>query len=109
VALKIPSRNGSGSWPSQPASSSTESLKPFVNLLEFLCSLSGEDGSKRVPGTLSVTSKDGKWTLRVKDSSCKVYAYVTADSLDDALLILDTGLGDGSLDWRPDNDNWKRK
>lgn len=109
MALKIPSRNGNGNSPSLPASSLTECLKPFVNLLEFLSSLSGAGGSKRVPGTLSLTSKDGKWTLRVKDSSCKVYAYVTADKLDDALLILDTGLGDGSLDWRVDNDNWKRK
>lgn len=109
MPLKIPSRDGKNGLPSRPASSSTECLKPFVNLMEFLSSLSLTEGQKREPGALSITSKEGKWTLRVKDPSGKVYAYVTAEELDDALLILDSGLSDGSLDWRPDNDNWKRR
>jgi hypothetical protein len=109
MALKIPSRSGSGGSGSQPASSSTEYLGVFANILEFLSSLSGEGSSKRVPGTLSLTSKDGKWSARVKDPTAKVYAYVTADRLDDVLSTLESGLGDGSLDWRAYNDNWKRK
>lgn len=109
MPLKIPSRNGKDASLSRPASSSTEFLKPFANILEFLSSLSLTEGQKREPGALSITSKEGKWTLRVKDPTGKVYAYVTAEQLDDALLIVDTGLGDGSLDWRPDNDNWKRR
>jgi hypothetical protein len=109
MALKIPSRSGNGSSPGAPASSSTVYLKDFVNVLEFLSSLSGTGSSKRAPGTLSLTTKDGKWSCRVKDLTEKVYAYVTADSLDDVLSTLETGLGDGSLDWRPDNDNWKGK
>lgn len=107
MTLKIPSRNGNGSSARGPASSSTECLTAFGNIMEFLSSLSGEGGSKREPGVLTLTSKDGKWSLRVKDPTGKVYAYVTADRFDDALLILESGLGDGSLDWRVDNDTWK--
>lgn len=109
MPLKIPSRDGKNGSRSLPASSSTECLKPFANVMEFLSSLSSTEGLKREPGSLSITTKEGKWSVRVKDPSCKVYAYVTAESVDDALLIVDSGLGDGSLDWRPDNDGWKRK
>lgn len=109
MPLKIPSLAGKNGSPRVPASSSTECLKPFENVMEFLSSLSLAEGQKREPGSLSITSKEGKWSVRVKDPSGKVYAYVTAELLDDALLILDSGLSSGSLDWRPDNDNWKRK
>lgn len=100
MPLKIPSRNGNGQSAKLPASSSTEFLGVFVNVLEFLSSLSGEGNSKREPGSLSLTTKDGKWSCRIKDPSGKVYAYVTADRLDDVLTTLESGLGDGSLDWR---------
>jgi hypothetical protein len=102
MALKIPSLSGNGSSPRVAASSSTVFLKDFVNLMEFLSSLTGEGQSKREAGSISLTTKDGKWTARLKDPSGKVYCYVTAESLDDALLVAESGLGDGSLDWRRD-------
>lgn len=102
MVLKIPSANGKGALAKVPASSSTELLKDFVNVMEFLSSLSGEGNSSREAGLLSLTTKDGKWQARLKDNSGKVYCYVTADRLDDVLLSVESGLGDGSLDWRRD-------
>ncbi len=109
MTLKIPSMNGNGSSPSLPASSLTEYLSPFVNVLEFLSSLSGPEGSKREVGSLSLTTKDGKWSIRVKAPTQKAYAYVTAAGLDECLELVERGLGDGSLDWRKDNDSWKAR
>jgi len=102
MALKIPSHNGNGASVKRAASSSTEYLTVFGNLMEFLSSLSGTGSSTREPGTLLLTTKDGKWSLRLKDPSSKVYAFVVSDSLDEALAVVERGLGDGSLDWRPD-------
>lgn len=102
MALRIPSHNGNGSLPKLPASPSAVFLASYANLTEFLSSLSGEGNSRREPGTLSVSSKDGKWTLRLKDPSSKVYCFVVCDSLDEGMLTVEVGLGDGSLDWRAD-------
>jgi len=109
MALKIPSLNGNGSSPTRPASVSTEYLKDFGNLLEFLSSLSGEGSSRREAGSVSLTTKDGKWTLRLKDPTNKVYCYVVAPALDEALQIVELGLADGSLDWRRDTTPQARK
>jgi len=109
MPLRIPSANGKSSLPAVPASSSTVFLRDYANILEFLCSLSGEGGSKREPGTLSLKTRDGKWTLRVADPTGKVYCYVTDDDLDSALSTLERGLGDGSLDWRRDTFDKGRK
>jgi hypothetical protein len=83
-----------------------------VNLLEFLSQGSSTDPLKPVPGSVTLTSKGGKWSLRLKDPGAKQYCYVVAESLDSALEIVESGIGDGSLDWRVDNDafqNGKRK
>lgn len=102
MTLRISCRNGNGESVSGPASRLTEYLSPFENLLEFLSSLCGEGDSKRVRGTLMVTTASGKWSLKVKDHSLQLYAFVTSASLDDALETLEKGLGDDSLDWRVD-------
>jgi hypothetical protein len=102
MTLKIPSLNGKGSSARGPASSSTECLIAFGNILEFLCSLTGEGNSTREAGSLSLTTKDGKWSARLKDPTAKVYCYVIVEKLDELLLLVDAGLADGSLDWRRD-------
>lgn len=107
MALKIPSASGNGKSGQPQASSLTEFLSPFVNLLEFLSSCSGEGNSKRVVGDFSLTTKFGKWTARLKDHQGGVYCYVTAIALDDVLQMVEQGLGDGSLDWREDQQNGK--
>lgn len=111
MPVKVPRDNGNG--PSSQALPDLKSqfLSAYGNLQEFLSLGSSTESSKPEPGSLTLTSKGGKWSLRLKDPGAKKYCYVVADLLDSALAIAEQGLGDGSLDWRIDQDapGYKRR
>lgn len=90
-----------------PSSWQGGSLSAFSNLMEFLFSASFEDGSSRVPGTLQLCSSQGRVQVKLRDLEAKIYCFVTADTVDDALMTADAMLGDGSGDWR--KDDWPGK
>jgi len=109
MPLKVPGRGSTNGSATAPATSEGQYLGKLSNLMEFLCSVSGPEGGKREPGTLQVTSRSGKWQLKVKCPNGRVYAFVTQDSLDEALETVELGLESGDLDWRPDTWEGARK
>jgi len=79
-------------------------LDVFPNLLEWLCCLSPEGALARPPGSIQIFVEGGKWKARLKDKAERAYCFVSGESLDGLLESVNDGLGDGTLDWRPDND-----
>lgn len=108
MALKKPVPVGQNGSDGRRASSESTYLAPFSALMEFLCSVSWEDGSKREPGTLSIGITTGRWSLRVKDPNGKRYAYLTGVTIDEALESLERGLESDDLDWREDKPYTRR-
>lgn len=94
-----PGHSGSGL---QPASSQSTYLAPFADLLAFLSSPCWPDGSKRELGSLSIAVTAGRWSVRVKDPNGKRYAYLTGQTIDEALEAVEKGLGSDQMDWRED-------
>jgi hypothetical protein len=108
----LPERNGSGNSKGKSATSTTVCLETFPLLVEFLSSTSTGEGGSRVPGTLQLTSSQGKWKAKLKEPNEKLYCFVTGLTLDDALEALNAGLGEANgLDWRDDTweSNGKKK
>jgi len=103
MAMKLPGGNGKGLSSGRPASSLTACLETFPTVMEFLSSVSSGADGKRAPGTLLITSDLGKWKLKLKDPTSRIYCFVTSETVDDGLAALEAGLQEeGGLDWRPD-------
>lgn len=103
MSFHVPGKNGSNGINAKSASSLTAYLETCQSLVEFLSLLSVEGGGLRVPGTLTLTSNQGKWKGKLRCPNGVVYAWVTGDTVDDVLDALEKGLGSESgLDWRPD-------
>jgi len=78
-------------------------LETCPSLVEFLSSASADGGGSRVPGSLQISGSQGEWKAKLKCPNGMVYAWVTADTLDEALDALERGLqSEDGLDWRPD-------
>lgn len=104
MALNIPQCSNGTSSTSVPRSSSSSVLAALPNLMEFLLCVSPEGRLQRAPGSLQVFVEGGKWKARLKDKQERAYCFVSADGLDDLLLLVNEGLGNGCLDWRPDQE-----
>jgi hypothetical protein len=102
MPLKKPGPAGANGSAGLPVNSQSMYLGPCSTLLEFLSSVLWEDGSKREPGTLTLTVTAGRWSLRVKDPNGKRYAYLTGDTVDSCLESVEKGLQSDQLDWRED-------
>jgi hypothetical protein len=95
-----------------PASSwDGSSLALYKELMEFLSSTSMEDGSKRVPGTLLISTGAGRWQGKLKDPGARVYCFVTAETMEGLLEALQRVCETGEADWRADEqvNAWKGK
>ena len=108
MPLKKPGPVGVNGSAAPPASSQSTYLGLFLTLLEFLSSVSWADGSKREPGTLTLTVTAGRWSLRVKDPNGKRYAYLTGDTVDSCLENAEKGLESDQMDWREDKPYGRR-
>jgi len=72
---------------------------------EFLCCTKWDDGSDRMPGTISMFAEDGQLKVALNDRSMERSLYVSGVSLDAILASLERKLADGSdHDWRA----WKK-
>lgn len=100
--MKIPDRraNGALAGGSSLSASVPGLLEPFSELLAFLSGSPGETGGGRVPGSLSLKLQSGNWGVSLNDGETGQYCFVEGRSLDDLLLMIDAGLGEGSLPWR---------
>lgn len=102
MPLKKPEAAGHNGSVLRPVSSLSTYLPVFSVILEFLSSASWPDGSRREPGTLTLTVTGGRWSARVKCPAGKRYAYVTGSTVDEVLEALEKGLASDDLDWRED-------
>lgn len=83
------------------------SLANYVSLMEFLSSTSVEGVLRKATGTLQISTGQGRWQGKLRDLEDKVYAFVTADTLDGLLTSLEIVCETGEADWR--RDEWSGK
>jgi len=89
-------RNGSSSHAVSPG----QLLAPFSSIWEFLTATSWEDGTSRIPGTLSLKLWSGALQVTLTDPSTGTYCCRSAATLDDVLLALEVALQDDTANWR---------
>jgi hypothetical protein len=70
-------------------------------LWEFLASQAYEDGTGRVTGTVMVFVEQGRVKAWVHDRDNERQAFITGQSPDDLLAVLNDSLEADDLDWRP--------
>lgn len=75
-------------------------LKQAPALLEFLCVVSYEDGTPRVPGSATIFVEGGVLKLVLSDKDAGAVAFITAPTLAELLMRASKGLEKGDLDWR---------
>lgn len=73
----------------------------YPALAEHL-SLDWIDGGVRTTSTLTLTVDGGRWRASLRDRDNGVVCWVTGDTFDGTLGLLERGIVDGSLDWRVD-------
>lgn len=75
--------------------------KKLPGLVEFLTLATYEDGSARVPGTLTIFA-DGCWVKAcLSDRDQGLVAFASSDSFTGLLEALELGLQGDTLEWRP--------
>ena len=99
--MKKPSLPGGPSANGQ-ASLTLEALcREFPLLGEFLADPHWDDGSERQTGTLLFFVDQGFLKASLHDRELQRAAFLTAPTLTEALLAVEDGLLEGTLDWRP--------
>ena len=81
----------------------------LANLFEFLCAEEYEDGSPRVPGTLTVFREGNMLKGCLNDRDQSLVAFVSASSFTGLLEALDAGLQADDLDWRVSGQKGKKR
>jgi hypothetical protein len=85
----------------------------YPNLADFLCQTSWEDAAgkreSRTPGSLTVFVEMGKVKLCLNDKALMRVGFLSADSMEEALINAERKLGDDSVDWRPSDEARKKK
>lgn len=90
-------------------SSSGLSAKPsstfdsFPELWAFLTSSAFPDGTKRQTGKISLSFDSGMWNLVLTDVHTSLYACLTAQTVDDLVLMAEARLAESTMPWRPSN------
>ncbi len=84
-------------------------LAQFPELWEFLSKPSYKDGTPRQMGKISLSLVSDGIQVTLTDPSTSAYCCRQYKSLDDALLTLEVGLGEGSLTWKASNPPKGRK
>jgi hypothetical protein len=100
MALKKPLKPTSASSASSAQAGHGKCLTGWPNVLDFLSTPVWEDGTRRETGKLTLYCEFGRWKAVVQDRELKRVAFLSAETPDDLLSVLDDGLGSDSLDWR---------
>jgi hypothetical protein len=94
-----------GSLPGVPARafdvSTDEVLRDLPSLASFLCDVTWEDGSDRVPGTVLLFVQDGRIKACLNDKASSRVCFLTAQTVLDVLHAADEAVDSGHADWRP--------
>lgn len=88
--------------------SDDEFVRVYTHLFHFLADTKWDDGGARETATLLLFFDAGRLKGALKDRAASRVAFVTADSVAGLLMTLERGLGEDSLEWRPES-KWKGK
>jgi hypothetical protein len=72
----------------------------FPELWAFLTSTVGPDGAPRLPGRVSLCWDAGLWTFSLNDPTTGLYASLTAQVLDDLILMAEARLSESTVPWK---------
>lgn len=84
-------------------------LKRYPKIVEYLTTDAWEDGSARDPSALSVMLRDGDVLLALNDKDLKQSLYTQAESLTEALKLMEAALAEDKGTWRPWNAGKKKR
>ncbi len=104
-----PSVNGAESASSTSSVRIGELLGQFSAIWDFLTARAYKSGKKRMTGRLSLSLAAEGLKVTLTDDTTGTYCVRVAESLDEALLALETGLADGSLKWLKSDPKYLRK
>ena len=83
--------------------SDTSFSNKHPHITEYLCTEKWEDGTARDPSALSISVREGYMSLALNDKDLKQSLYTQAETLAEALKLMEGCLKDGTGVWRP----WK--
>lgn len=78
-------------------------MKNHPTIVTYLTDTTWDDGSNREVSALTVSIRDGSMCLALNDKDAKQSLYTQAETLREALKLMEGALKDGSGVWRP----WK--
>lgn len=81
--------------------SDTTFASKYPHVTEYLTHTTYDDGSARETSNLSVSCQDGWVGLGLNDKDLKQSTYTRAETLQEALKLLETALKAGTVTWRP--------
>lgn len=88
-----------------PAGQCTDDVfaRKHPNILLYLTDALWDDGKERELSQLTISVRAGAIALALNDKALKQSMYTQADTLTEALKLLEGALADGSGEWRPWN------
>jgi hypothetical protein len=72
----------------------------FPTVWEFISLVTWEDGSARVPGSITLFAEEATWKACLNDKGMGLVAFASAGSVEGLLEALEHGLSTGLMDWR---------
>jgi hypothetical protein len=72
----------------------------YPALAEFLTLTRWEDQSPRDTGTMLICWGEGRWRAWLNDRDSQANSWLSGDTLADLLLSVESGLREGTLEWR---------
>jgi hypothetical protein len=88
---------GPGGVIQQPAE---EWAAEYPHVWEFISLDKWEDGSPRIPGSITLFAEDGAWKACLNDKGMQLVAFVTARSAEGLFEAMQGALMTGLADWR---------
>lgn len=98
--MKRPEVKLAGGSAASGACSDDVFVKKYPNILIYLTDASWEDGKDRELSQLSISVRNGAIALALNDKALKQSLYTQADTLTEALKLMEGALQDGSGEWR---------
>lgn len=90
------------SGPVHMAAVETDLLGALTQIVAHLTHTRYDDGTARQTGTISVRTQGSLWICEARDWDAAARLRAAANTLDDALVLLDTLLGADTAPWEPD-------
>jgi hypothetical protein len=76
--------------------------RAWPSLFEYLTAGIWDDGTPRLRSTLLVFSDGPSWKVCLIDKATQRKAFVSAQTFQEAMMAMETGLTSQTLDWRRD-------